>query len=60
MVEKQYFYTMGGSKKESRSVSKCWKVRELKQQMKSSLFQRLALSTDKKGVLARCNSRSDF
>ena len=32
-----------------------WKVRELKRQMKSSLFQRLALSTDKKGVLALAN-----
>ena len=31
------------------------KVRELKRQMKSSLFQRLALSTDKKGVLALAN-----
>ena len=29
-----------------------WKVRELKRQMKSSLFQRLALSSDKEGVLA--------
>ena len=32
-----------------------WKVRELKRQMKSSLFQRLALSTDKKGILALAN-----
>ena len=30
----------------------CWKVRELKRQMKSCLFQRLALSTDKAGVLS--------
>ena len=29
-----------------------WKVRELKRQMKSCLFQRLALSTDKEGLLA--------
>lgn len=29
-----------------------WKVRELKRQINSSLFQRLALSTDKEGVLA--------
>ena len=29
-----------------------WSVRELKRQMKSCLFQRLALSTDKEGVLA--------
>ena len=32
-----------------------WKVRELKRQIKSSLFQRLALSTDKEGVLALAN-----
>ena len=32
-----------------------WNVRELKRQMKSSLIQRLALSTDKKGVLALAN-----
>lgn len=37
------------------SVREGWKVRELKRQMKSSLFQRLALSTDKKGVLALAN-----
>lgn len=29
-----------------------WKVRELRRQIKSSLFQRIALSTDKEGVLA--------
>lgn len=29
-----------------------WSVRELKRQMKSCLFERLALSTDKEGVLA--------
>ena len=28
-----------------------WKVRELKRQIKSSLFHRLALSTDKKGII---------
>ena len=33
-------------------ISEGWKVRELKRQMKSCLFQRLALSTDKAGVLA--------
>ena len=32
-----------------------WKVRELKRQINSSLFQRLALSTDKEGVLALAN-----
>lgn len=33
------------------SVKEGWKVRELKRQIKSSLFQRLALSTDKSGVI---------
>ena len=33
-------------------IQEGWKVRELKRQMKSCLFQRLALSTDKDGVLA--------
>lgn len=37
------------------SISEGWKVRELKRQMKSCLFQRLALSTDKEGVLALAN-----
>lgn len=32
-----------------------WSVRELKRQMKSMLFHRLALSTDKKGVLDLAN-----
>ena len=32
-----------------------WKVRELKRQINSALFQRLALSTDKEGVLALAN-----
>ena len=36
-------------------IKEGWKVRELKRQMKSCLFQRLALSTDKKGVLALAN-----
>lgn len=33
-------------------ISQGWRVRELKRQINSSLFQRLALSTDKEGVLA--------
>lgn len=36
-------------------ITEGWKVRELKRQMKSCLFQRLALSTDKEGVLALAN-----
>lgn len=36
-------------------IKERWKVRELKRQMKSCLFQRLALSTDKKGVLTLAN-----
>ena len=34
------------------AINQKWKVRELKRQIKSSLFHRLALSTDKKGVFA--------
>lgn len=37
------------------SIKEGWKVRELKRQINSSLFQRLALSTDKEGVLALAN-----
>ena len=37
------------------SIKQRWKVRELKRQINSSLFQRLALSTDKAGVLALAN-----
>lgn len=36
-------------------ITEGWKVRELKRQMKSCLFQRIALSTDKEGVLALAN-----
>ena len=36
-------------------ITEGWKVRELKRQTKSCLFQRLALSTDKEGVLALAN-----
>jgi predicted nuclease of restriction endonuclease-like (RecB) superfamily len=32
-----------------------WSVRELKRQMKSSLFERIALSKDKEGVLKLAN-----
>ncbi len=37
------------------SLKEGWRVRDLRRQMKSSLFQRLALSTDKEGVLALAN-----
>jgi len=37
------------------AVKEGWKVRELKRQINSALFQRLALSTDKAGVLAMAN-----
>ena len=37
------------------AIKEGWKVRELKRQMRSSLFQRLSLSTDKQGVLAIAN-----
>ena len=46
-LEMQFYYT--------ESIKECWKVRELKRQMKSCLFQRLALSTDKAGVLSLAN-----
>ena len=36
-------------------INEGWKVRELKRQMKSCLFQRLALNTDKERVLALAN-----
>ncbi|MBO5024605.1 MAG: DUF1016 family protein [Bacteroidaceae bacterium] len=36
-------------------IKEGWKVRELKRQINSSLFQRLALSTDKEGVLTLAN-----
>ena len=42
-LELQFYY--------NESLKEGWKVRELKRQIKSSLFQRLALSTDKDGVL---------
>ncbi len=37
-------------------IQEGWKVRELKRQINSSLFQRIALSTDKEGVLALANN----
>ena len=46
-LEMQFYY--------KESIKEGWKVRELKRQMKSCLFQRLALSTDKAGVLALAN-----
>lgn len=36
-------------------INERWSVRELRHQINSSLFQRLALSTDKEGVLALAN-----
>lgn len=36
-------------------IKESWKVRDLKRQINSSLFQRLALSTDKQGVLELAN-----
>ena len=46
-LEFQFYY--------NEAIKSGWKVRELKRQMKSCLFQRLALSTDKAGVLALAN-----
>lgn len=41
-------------------IKEGWKVRELKRQINSSLFQRLALSTDKEGVLALANEGTKY
>lgn len=46
-LERNFYY--------NEAINQKWKVRELRRQIKSSLFQRLALSTDKKGVLALSN-----
>lgn len=37
------------------AIKERWNVRELKRQISSGLFQRIALSTDKKGILALAN-----
>ncbi|HXB09526.1 MAG TPA: PDDEXK nuclease domain-containing protein [Puia sp.] len=47
------FYTKQSEKEK-------WSVRELKRQMKSLLFHRLALSTDKEGVLKLANEGHDI
>lgn len=46
-MEMQFYYNA--------AVKEGWKVRELRRQIKSSLFQRLALSSDKDGVMALAN-----
>jgi predicted nuclease of restriction endonuclease-like (RecB) superfamily len=46
-MEMQFYY--------KESIKEGWKVRELKRQIKSSLFQRVALSTDKEGVMVLAN-----
>lgn len=43
VMEMQFYY--------HEAINQKWKVRELKRQIKSSLFHRLALSTDKKGII---------
>lgn len=43
-MERQFYF--------QEAINQRWKVRELKRQIKSSLFHRLALSTDKEGVIA--------
>ncbi|MDE6770714.1 MAG: PDDEXK nuclease domain-containing protein [Muribaculaceae bacterium] len=42
-LEMQFYY--------KEAINQKWKVRELRRQIKSSLFHRLALSTDKEGIL---------
>ncbi len=49
-LEMQFYYNA--------CIKEGWTVRALKRQMKSALFQRLALSTDKEGVLALANEGS--
>lgn len=44
----------------SQCVKENWSVRELKRQMKSMLFHRLALSKDKKGVLELSKQGQDI
>lgn len=51
-LERNFYY--------NEAINQKWKVRELRRQIKSSLFQRLALSTDKKGVLALANHGHQF
>ena len=46
-LEFQFYY--------NQAIQDGWKVRDLKRQIKSTLFQRLALSTDKDGVLSLAN-----
>lgn len=43
-MEMQFYY--------NEAINQKWKVRELKRQIKSSLFQRLALSTDKERIIS--------
>lgn len=46
-LELQFYY--------NEAIKEGWTVRELKRQMRSSLFQRLSLSTDKQGLLDLAN-----
>jgi len=39
----------------NQAINEGWKVKQLQRQIQSSLFERLALSTDKEGVLALAN-----
>ena len=43
-IEMQFYF--------NEAIKEGWRVRDLRRQIKSSLFERLALSTDKEGVLA--------
>ena len=43
-LEREFYY--------NEAIRQKWKVRELRRQIKSSLFHRLALSTDKEGILS--------
>jgi len=45
---------------EKQTIKENWGFREMKRQIDSALFQRLALSTDKKGVLALAEKRQEI
>ncbi len=45
---------------EKQTIKENWSFREMKRQIDSALFQRLALSTDKKGVLALAEKGQDI
>lgn len=45
---------------EKQCIKENWSVRELRRQINSMLFERIALSKDKKGILELAKKRSDY